>query len=54
MIIVLQLWSLQPDWNLQVWNPPETESTSGFNYDNCEAARGVPKVMAGSMMYLVR
>jgi hypothetical protein len=22
---------------LQVWNPPDTESTSGISYDNCEA-----------------
>ena len=23
--------------NLQVWNPPDTESTSGISFDNCEA-----------------
>jgi len=25
-----------------VWNPPDTESTMGISYDNCEAAHGAP------------
>jgi hypothetical protein len=34
--------------DLQVWNPPDTESTYGISYDNCEA-----KAMPGSL-YLVK
>ncbi len=33
---------------LQVWNPPDTESTYGFNYDNCEAKT------APGILYLVK
>jgi hypothetical protein len=33
---------------VQVWNPPDTESTYGFNYDNCEAKT------APGILYLVK
>ena len=42
----VSIWSLQvytftvSNLFFQVWNPPDTESTYGFNYDNCEAKAG--------------
>ena len=37
-----------------LWNPPDTESTMGISYDNCEAAVG-PRAapLQGQIMYMI-